>query len=222
MWRSRCRASSATCCRCRSSCWPRRPILPPLPTNRRSGTSFASMRWPSRPATVATWRPRRCASSAMPRAPTVPTSTASWTAAAGRMAMSSPRPTAAARALPTAAPGGRCKARSCCKACWPTSSWPTRTSTRWSWASRPWTPTSTRWAASAARSSAPRWHATAPAPRRPRSTSVTRPATAWAEASCEPSTSRSRWRPAPACSIPSGMRACSNTATRACARSRST
>ena len=41
------------------------------------------MRWPTRPSTAATWRPPRCASSAMPKAPTAPTSTTWSTAAAG-------------------------------------------------------------------------------------------------------------------------------------------
>ena len=45
------------------------------PTSRSSRTSSASTRWPTRPSTAATWRPRRCACSAMPTAPTAPTST---------------------------------------------------------------------------------------------------------------------------------------------------
>ena len=40
----------------------------------RTATSSASTRWPTRPSMAAIWRPRRCGCSAMPRAPTAPTS----------------------------------------------------------------------------------------------------------------------------------------------------
>ena len=78
------------------------------PTSRSSATSSASTRWPTRPSTAATSRPRRCASSATPTAPTARTSTAWSTTAAGTTRTNSPRPTRAARASPTGAPAGRC------------------------------------------------------------------------------------------------------------------
>ena len=65
----------------------------------------------------------------------------------------------------------------------------------------------------------PRGAAAPRATRGARSISATRPA---ARARCARWASRWRWRPAPACSTRNGTRACSSTATRACARSRPT
>jgi cobalamin biosynthesis Mg chelatase CobN len=56
----------------------------------------------------------RCASSAMPTAPTAPTSTCWSTTAAGKTKTNWPRPTPAARASPTAAPAARAAGASCC------------------------------------------------------------------------------------------------------------
>ena len=155
--------------------------------------------WPTRPNTAATWKPPRCACSATPKAPMARTSTAWSTTAAGKTATNSPRPTAAARASPTAAPARRSSRAHCCRACWPGWTWPTRTSTRSSSASPPSTPISTRSAASAARCSAPRSRPRAPMQRWPRSTSATRHATATAAARCARWVSRSPSKPAPAC-----------------------
>jgi hypothetical protein len=85
------------------------------------------------------------------------------------------------RLRPQRPPGAA--APSCCAACCRRWNWPTRTWTRWNWASPPSTPTSTRWAASAAPSSAPRPNC-GRRPRWRRSTSATRPTTASAAAPC--------------------------------------
>ena len=87
------------------------------------------------------------------------------------------------------------------RACWPASSSPTRTSTRSSSASPPSTTISTRWAASAARCSA--------RARRRRGAGLYRRPDPRRRARSARWPSRSRWRPAPACSTRNGTRACS-------------
>ena len=91
---------------------------------------------------------------------------------------------------------------------------PTRTSTRSSSASPPSTIISTRWAASAARCGARQG--------RHLGAGLYRRSDPRRRARCARCRSRSRWKPAPACSIRNGTRACSSTATKACARSRRT
>ncbi len=81
-----------------------------LPRRRRRRAGRAELRAQARArlpggSTAATSRRRRCACSAMPTAPTARTSIIWSTAAAGTTRTSSPRPTPAARASPTAAPG---------------------------------------------------------------------------------------------------------------------
>ena len=77
----------------------------------------------------ATSRRRRCACSAMPTAPTAPTSTIWSTAAPGTTKTNSPRPTSAARASPTASTGRPSGRTRCWRSCSPASISPTRTST---------------------------------------------------------------------------------------------
>ena len=87
-----------------------RAASPPAPTSR-SSMNFVRKHALALPgaSTAATWRPRRCASSATPRAPTAPTSTSLIDSGALERRRRARRDLrAAARASPTAAPAGRC------------------------------------------------------------------------------------------------------------------
>ena len=105
--RSRCRASSATCCRCRPSCWPRPRSSPPAPTSRSSRISSASTRSPTRrehggDLAQAALRVFGNADGAYGANVNQLVDTA-----AGTTRTSWPRPTCAARASPTAATASR-------------------------------------------------------------------------------------------------------------------